>query len=58
MLINTLILIMKQCVYATKCKEQRLNFIDFLAQVNYYYNIEKIASYSSTHSLLKNGKSM
>ena len=43
-LINTLILILKQHIYAVKCKQQQLKFVDFIAKINYWYNIEKIES--------------
>ena len=46
-LINTLILVMKQFIYAVKCKGQQLNFINYLSCPDYWYNIERIASWNS-----------
>ena len=38
--VNLIILIMKQYIYAAKCKDEKLNFYDFVTKINYWYNLE------------------
>ena len=43
---NTIILIIKQYIYAMKYKNQFLTFTDAISRISYYQNIEKrIASH-------------
>ena len=44
MLVNTLILILKQYIYATKCKKEQANFIGYMTYVHYLYKIERLAA--------------
>ena len=39
--VNLLILIMKYYIYSTKCKDEKLNFGNFVKTIHYWYNIEK-----------------
>ena len=45
--VQLLTLIMKQYVYSTKCKNENLEFISFIRQVNMWYNIEKTIAYKT-----------
>ena len=55
--INTLILIMKQFIYSSKCLEKELSFVSFVNTVDHWYNIEKLMLGKKVKSLLliKNG---
>ena len=40
-MINLLIIIMKQYIYATKCANEKLNFVMYMNRINYWYQIDK-----------------
>ena len=42
--VNIVILTMKQYIYASKCKQEIPNFIDFKSRLNNWYNTEKTAA--------------
>ena len=46
-LINIIILVSKQYLYSAKCKQEKLEFPQFTAKLNYWYNIEKIMAQMS-----------
>ena len=45
--VNTLILVLKQYLYSSKCKNVTPNFTDYLSSLDYWHNIEKIAAYQA-----------
>ena len=47
--INTLILIMKQFIYASKCKEQIPIFVNFVEILDYWYRMERIAAWNNDY---------
>ena len=47
LLMNTMILIMKQFIYSSKCKKEAISFQGFIGKVGYWYNIEKHLSMQS-----------
>ena len=40
-LINTLVIITKQYIYSSKCRETELNFYDCMTKISDWYNVEK-----------------
>ena len=46
-MINNIILCLKQSIYSTKCKQESLNFTNFVAYLDYWYQIEKTGAYIS-----------
>ena len=45
--VNMVIIVMKQYIYSTKCKEQTLKFVDFMYTLNHWYQMERIESLAS-----------
>ena len=43
-LINSLILILKRYIYATKCKNTELSFIGYMQYIIYIRNVEALAA--------------
>ena len=35
--VNMLILIVKQYIYSVKCKKEKLNFVQYVNRINYWY---------------------
>ena len=48
-LINTMIIIMKQYVYSTKCMAGSVTFMEFVGKIYKWHNIEKQAAYENNH---------
>ena len=59
---NIIMLIMKQYIYSTKCKQQVLAFTDFISYLNHWYNIERTTSFydmsSKKYSLVEFGQNI
>ena len=45
-IVNTLIAIMKQFIYASKCFEEKPTFLDFMTKLSYWFYVDKIHAYN------------
>ena len=57
-LINTMILLVKQYIYASRCTRSPISFIGAMCRVHEYYTIEKAIAYkkNKVKNFIKNGQ--